>query len=297
MWDYQLLLALEAVTAERSFQKAAKLLFITQSAVSQRIKQLENSIGQPVIIRSPVISPTTMGQHLITHLRQVRLMEHSLQEKWPLKKKGASFQPISIALNTESLSTWFIDSIRTILGEENFILELFVDDQERTLQLLQKGKVWGCITSIAEPPHGCKSRYLGNMMYYLVSSPNFKKRYFPKGVDAKSLLKAPAAVYGEYDDMHDNHLRQCFKAYRRGNPIHHFVPSPEGLVQFVLESLAFALLPSLSIQQHLKTGKLINLLPDKPYKLSLYWQTFELQTPETNRLSNAIVEYAKSVAF
>lgn len=294
MWDYNLLEALEAVVRERSFQKAAERLFITQSAVSQRIKQLERSLGQPVIIRSPVIQPTTAGQHLITHLRQVRLMEHSLREKWPLKKKELHFQPISIALNTESLSTWFIDSIRTTLKKENFLLELFIDDQERTLQLLQKGKVWGCITSVAQAPQGCQSTYLGDMIYALACAPDFRKKFFPKGVDAKLLLRAPAVSYGENDHMHIDFLRRCFKGYRKGNPIQHFIPSPEGLVQFTLEGFAYALLPLLSIKYHIKEKKLVNLLPAMPYKLSLYWQTLELQTPETKRFSDAIVEHAKT---
>jgi LysR family transcriptional regulator, chromosome initiation inhibitor len=295
MWDYSLLEALEAVVTERSFQKAAQRLFITQSAVSQRIKQLENTLGQPAIIRSPVIRPTTVGQHLITHLRSVRLMEHSLQEKSPLKKRKVGFQPISIALNTESLSTWFIDGVKGVLEKERFVLELFIDDQDRTIQLLQKGKVWGCVTSVAQSPQGCKCIRLGEMIYYLVCSPDFKSRHFSKGVDAKSLLQAPAAIYGEFDEMHDDFLGNVFKAYRKGNPTHHFVPSPEGLVRFAVDGLAFALLPALSVESHLKKKQLVNLLPGKPYRLPLHWQTLELQTPETTRLSDAIVKYAQTV--
>lgn len=294
MWDYNLLEALEAVVCVRSFQGAAVRLFITQSAVSQRIKQLEDSIGQPVLVRTPVIKPTIAGQHLITHLRQVRMMEYAIQGMWPLKKRKDEFQPINIALNTESLSTWFIASIKDFLLKENFVLELLVDDQERTVELLQKGKVWGCVTSKAQPPQGCKSTYLGEMLYYLVSSPNFKKRYFSEGLDAKSLLKAPAAIYGTYDEMHKSYLQHHFKGYNKGYPTYHFVPSPQGLVQFALDGLAYALLPCLSIQKYFNQKLLVNLFPDKPFKLKLYWQTLELQTEETKRLSHAIVEWWKT---
>lgn len=292
MWNYDQLEALEVVVMERSFNKAAHRLFVTQSAISQRIKQLEGLIGQPVIIRSPAIRPTPAGQHLITHLRQVRLIEHSLQKKWRLQKNLPHFQPIGIGLNTESLSTWFIDSVKDYLKKENIILELFIDDQDRTVELLKNGKVWGCVTSIARPPNGCKSTYLGDMIYSLVSSPDFKRRYFSKGVNAGSLMKAPAAIYGENDEMQVNYLSHSFKGYHKGNSIHHFVPSPEGIVRFALEGLAFALLPRFSVQDHLKAGRLMDLLPAKPFKLGLYWQTFELQTPETKDLSEAIVKHA-----
>jgi LysR family transcriptional regulator (chromosome initiation inhibitor) len=94
--------------------------------------------------------------------------------------------------------------------------------------------------------------------------------------------------------MHDDYLGQRFKALRKGHSTRHFVPSPEGLVRFAVDGLAFALLPALSIDPHVKEGRLIKLLPERPYTLPLYWQTLDLQTPETNRLSQAIVENAQS---
>lgn len=292
MWDYRLLEALDAIASERSFVKAASRLHITQSAISQRIRQLESSMGQPVIIRSPVIKPTSVGGHLITHYRQICMMEHALQKKWSMKKGESEFQPIAIALNTESLSTWCIDSVSSFLRKERIVLELFIDDQDRTIDMLRKGKVWGCVTSVAEPPMGCQSAYLGRMIYFLVSTPEFKKLYFSKGVNAKTLLKAPAAIYGEFDRMNMDYLRACFKGHHRGKQVCHFVPSPEGLVKFALDGLAFVLLPSISIQRYLKDGRLVSLLPSQPFKLDLYWQTLEFQTEETRRLSESIVKHA-----
>ena len=54
MFDYKLLTALEAVVKAGSFDKAAALLCITPSAVSQRIRQLEERTGQLLLIRSCV---------------------------------------------------------------------------------------------------------------------------------------------------------------------------------------------------------------------------------------------------
>ncbi len=50
--DYRTLQALDAVIRERGFERAAQKLCITQSAVSQRIKQLENMFGQPLLVRT-----------------------------------------------------------------------------------------------------------------------------------------------------------------------------------------------------------------------------------------------------
>jgi LysR family transcriptional regulator (chromosome initiation inhibitor) len=183
MYDYKLLEALDIVIKERSFQKAAARLFITQSAVSQRIKQLEGVMGQPLIVRSPEISPTTVGQQCIAHFRQVRLLEEALARKCARGKQALAPTPLDVAVNTESLSTWFIGAVKETLLEGHLLLRIFAEDQEQTINLLRTGKVWGCVTSIAEPPYGCTSTMLGTMVYHLVCTPDFRRRYFGKCQD------------------------------------------------------------------------------------------------------------------
>ena len=73
--DYRTLQALDAVIRERGFERAAQKLCITQSAVSQRIKQLENMFGQPLLVRTVPPRPTEQGQKLLALLRQVELLE------------------------------------------------------------------------------------------------------------------------------------------------------------------------------------------------------------------------------
>ena len=67
MLDYKLLHALSVVLDEQNFDRAASVLAITQSAVSQRIKSLEQAIGQPVLIRSQPIEATIIGKKLLAH--------------------------------------------------------------------------------------------------------------------------------------------------------------------------------------------------------------------------------------
>lgn len=295
MLSYDQLEALDAVVKERSFQRAAASLFISQSAISQRIRQMELTVGQPVLVRSPTISPTTIGQQLLAHLRQVKLLESSLKEKLPFQKRGVGFQSIAIALNTESLSTWFLSTIKSITIQERIILELLIDDQDRTIDYLRTGKVWGCVTSVAQSPHGCISTYLGEMIYKCVATPQFVKKFFLKGINGENLLNAPAAIYGEYDEMHDDYFKNLFKTYKNGKATQHYVPSPQGLLQFALDGMAYALLPALSVDPCLKQGRLVDLIPEKPLKLKLYWQTQELQTEVTAKLSKTIVAYAVSL--
>src|SRR3954471_4015951 len=76
--DYRGLAVLDAVASTGSFEKAALALGISQSAVSQRIKALEDATGRLLVIRGTPSVPTGLGQRLVVHHRHVKLMEASL---------------------------------------------------------------------------------------------------------------------------------------------------------------------------------------------------------------------------
>lgn len=275
--------------------KAAQFLFITQSAVSQRIQSLEKIIGQPLLIRSPEIKPTKIGQELLSHFSQVSLLEKMVTKRWSKKGSVEFPYPLAVAINTETLSTWFIEAVRPILKKWHIVLEILAEDQDKTIDFLRAGKVWGCVTSVKAPPYGCVSTFIGNMGYHCVATPSFNRHHFSKGVDGKSLLHAPAVVYGDHDDMHKNYLKSHYKKYSDGQPIAHHVPSSQGIIQFALESLGYALLPEISISDYLKKNVLVKLIPDKPFYLPLYWQTQELQTEVTVDMSKQIIRHASKV--
>ncbi len=69
--DYKLLQAFATTIKTQSFAQAADMLCITQSAISQRIKQLEQNIAQPVLIRGQPIRATEIGKKLLNHYHQV----------------------------------------------------------------------------------------------------------------------------------------------------------------------------------------------------------------------------------
>ena len=66
--------ALSAAVAEGTFDAAARHLNVTPSAVSQRIKALETSVGQVLLNRSKPIRPTSPGQVLLRIARQMEAL-------------------------------------------------------------------------------------------------------------------------------------------------------------------------------------------------------------------------------
>ena len=67
MLDYKLVEAFAAVVQEGGFEKAAKLLNLTQSAVSQRVKLLEEQAGCILLVRSLPPRPSPAGQEMLRH--------------------------------------------------------------------------------------------------------------------------------------------------------------------------------------------------------------------------------------
>ena len=81
--DYTSLRALAAVTRTGSFDAAAAELGVTPSAVSQRIKALEEQMGAILVVRAQPCTATEAGARLVRHVDEVRLLEHRLPTTWP----------------------------------------------------------------------------------------------------------------------------------------------------------------------------------------------------------------------
>src|SRR5579863_1240655 len=168
MLDYQAIAALAAVIETQSFIKAADKLFITQSAVSQRIKALESYYGEPVLIRTLPYRPSALGLILLRHFKRNQILEDALEEE--LQTQTAEHR-ISIAISRDSLETWFVKIIDGLKTLPELQLEILADDQDLTFDYFQNGQVSACASTNAKPAAGGKAEFLGYLDYVLVASP------------------------------------------------------------------------------------------------------------------------------
>jgi len=199
MFDYKLLAALAAVIEQGGFERAAQVLGLSQSAISQRIKLLEARVGQPVLVRATPPSPTEVGRQLLNHVQQVRLLERDLQRQVPALDEEGLPERLRIALNADSLATWWAGAVGTFCAEQQVLTDLVVEDQEVGLKRMRAGEVAACLCGSERPVAGARSLPLGAMRYRALASPAFMARYFPQGFDAKRLARTPAIVYGPDD--------------------------------------------------------------------------------------------------
>jgi LysR family transcriptional regulator, chromosome initiation inhibitor len=292
MLDYRAIAALHAVIETQGFETAAHKLFITQSAVSQRIAALEKYYGKPVLVRSQPYLPTELGKLLIGHFKKTRLLEDSLHAELSLEIQASK---ISIAISRDSLETWFVKVLAQLKALSPFQLEIITDDQEVTLDYLKKGLVCACASTEAQPITGCQAELLGFFDYVLVASPTFIKKHFKnKKPTEKNLLETPALIFDNKDYLHAQYLKKYFNL-ANVNFNHHVIPSVAGFRQFALKGYAYALIPEIDIVNELKQKKLINLFPDKVWQMPLYWHSWALENKTKQAFDDLVLKTARSI--
>ena len=122
MLDLRQMAALAAIIEEQSFEKAARKLHITQSAVSQRLRQLEEKLGQTLVVRSNPIQATQAGQQAVKYFRQVSMLQNELMDELSLEQQSG-YTKVSIGVNADSLETWFLDAMAPLLNERQLLLD------------------------------------------------------------------------------------------------------------------------------------------------------------------------------
>ncbi|MEJ6004039.1 LysR family transcriptional regulator ArgP [Paucibacter sp. AS339] len=292
MLDYSLLAALAAVVRESSFERAARVLHISPSAVSQRVKLLEQRLGQVLVVRGSPCVATEAGLLLCRHVEQVGMLEHDLLARVPaLAPDGLGRVTLRVAVNADSLATWFMPAAAAFAEAEPALLDLSLEDQAFTAERLRSGEVLAAVTDLAEPVQGCRSLPLGSMRYLATASPAFVRRYFSAGVTLESLASAPCLRFNRQDGLQSRWIEQAFGA-QPSLPTH-WLPSSQGFVDAACAGLGWGMNPASSVAAMLADGRLQLLTDQSELLLPLYWQTTRQPLPMLDRLSAAVLTAAR----
>lgn len=293
---------LAALADEASFDRAAARLAVTQSAVSQRLRALEQQVGRLLVVRSRPLQLTEPGRVLLRFARQLQAMQADVGRELELLAPAGNTLPI--AVNADSLATWVLPALDSLVQEglrSGFGLELIVDDQDFTHDWLRQGAVLGCVSTVPNALRGCHVEPLGVMRYIAVASPAFVASHLRGGLHPGNLAHTPFVVYNRKDDSQTQWVTRAF-----GLPaprlVERFVPSSEAYAQAVMRGWGVGVLPELQIREALTAGTLRPVGPDVGIDVALHWHQWRMSAPDTDgaaglldRTGRALIDGARQV--
>jgi LysR family transcriptional regulator, chromosome initiation inhibitor len=271
--------ALVAIADSGSFEAAARALHVTPSAVSQRIRALEAAAGQVLVSRGTPCRPTGHGERLVQLGRQTRLLyDEARQELGTLQAVE-----LPVAVNADSLATWFRAVLTEMAGWAATSVQLHVEDQAYSQELLRRGEALAAVTSEAVAVQGCAAESLGALRYLPAASPALAARW--RRGDGPDWAAMPLVVFNEKDGLQDDALRQLGAAGRP--PVVHWVPSSADFLEAVRAGLGWGMLPEPQAAPGLAAGTL-ERLPGDVIDVPLYWQRWRLESQRLRQLTDAV---------
>lgn len=302
--------AFVAVVDSGTFEAAARQLRVTPSAISQRIKALEGSVGRVLLQRVKPVRVTSSGEAVLRLARQVTLLEDEAAQALGVDDNAASaasteppdavrpFTSIPLVINSDSLATWALPALARVAATHRVVFDVFREDQDHSTARLRDGSVMAAITSVSDPVQGCIVRPLGQMRYRPMANPEFTDRWFANGVTASALRAAPVVIYDRSDDLQDRYLRQHEArgdhSGHAGEPPaqpRHFIPASSEFFTAVRLGLGWGMLPAAQIGELEATGELVAIGEDD-IRVPLYWQQWRLHS----RLLGAVADEIAAVA-
>ncbi|AOS64311.1 LysR family transcriptional regulator ArgP [Actinoalloteichus hymeniacidonis] len=284
----ELVRTLVTAVDEGTFDAAAKVLHLTPSAVSQRIKLLEQKTGRVLLIRSKPVRLTESGVVIARYARQLALLADDALTGLGAAGTGAP-TTVSIAVNADSLATWFLAALDPEPEGLPIRYEVRREDQDHTAELLREGLVMAAVTSSAQPVQGCTVRPLGHMRYQAMASRAFVARWLADSPLRQALPAAPVMVFDAKDDLQDAFLRKLTGRRSRGGGMRHVIPESAVYCQAVLSGMGWGMLPTMQVAALPDPTELVALAPDRPVDVALYWQHWRLDSPPLAAVTEAVL--------
>lgn len=281
--NFEQLRALTAIVDEGTFEAAADVLKVTPSAVSQRIKALERTVGQLLIIREVPCRPTDAGEALLRTGRQVEVLIRDATDTLGI---GTAIRlDLRVAVNADSLATWFPAVFAEAAQWTDTEIVIHVEDQDQSSQLLRRGDVVAAITADPVAVNGCRIEELGSMRYVPVASASLRDAC--RGESGLDWGRMPMLRFGDNDYLQHRVLDAHGVEER---PPVHTIPSAEGCLAAARAGMGWAMFPQLQLDADPAAGSLVRLDEDVFEDVPLYWQTWSIDSRRVDRLSAAVRE-------
>ena len=274
--------AFAAVARHLSFSKGAKSLHITQSAISHRIRNLEEELNVGLFNRHPSgISLTTAGELLLKFSNSRSTLEEELVRELSSQMTGSLAGSVSICGYSSVLRSVIIPAVSPFLKKHPNVECSFICQNSREIaNLLQKGHVEYAVTDYGINKSSIESILIGYESFVVIESSKYETQEHiyldnaPDDMVTEAFLRAQSATIPNYSRLFMN---DCY-----------------GIIDGVEQGLGRAVMPA-----HLLKGntKVKIIQGYKPYFLKVYLHYYAqpfystLQKKIIKQLSSATPKY------
>ncbi|MBE3000456.1 LysR family transcriptional regulator ArgP [Nocardiopsis sp. HNM0947] len=280
---------LAALVDEGSFEGAAHRLRVSTSAVSQRVRAMERSAGTVLVRRTTPVGTTAAGDVVLRHARQVVMLDEDTARALRAEGREHGRVRVPLAVNADSLATWFTEALAAVPEEAGVTFEVHREDEQHTAELLRAGTVMGAVTSRPATVQGCSTEPLGALHYRAACSPDFARKHLQGGRE-QALVRAPMVNYDRSDELQDRFVRAL--TGREAEGPRHYVPASEDFARAIVFGLGWGVVPEQQCAEHVAAGRLVDLAPERPVRVRLHWQRWNVSSPALDAVSEAVLAVA-----
>jgi DNA-binding transcriptional LysR family regulator len=256
-----------AISKYQSVHKAAESLFITQTAVTQRLKGLEQKLGIALFTRTRKgMRLTEEGKILLRYTQSAQMLEEDCLDQIQ-GKNNQSIIRLKLSAPSSLMQTRIIPCAVSILKKyPNLRLNFDVHDAENRHHILSSGKADLAILHKEHVTRELKESVLNPENYLLVGSAGFKK------ISLKDMVKTkPIIDFDEKDQATFNYLKK-YNLFDDCQKERYFVNSIDNLIELLANGIGYSVLTEDIFNQY-KNKKITVFNYSKNYEqaVSLCW--------------------------
>jgi len=252
--DTQLLKTFIQLSATKNFTQTGKLLFIAQSTVTNRINELEKSLGKPLFLRDKKkVELTSEGQLFLNYAKRlIELEDIAIQQI-----NSADFTRKLIRLGTPNsiYESYLFSIIKAVLSNDlNTSTKIVINHSFELLSFLQDGLIDIAFTYIPFNKKGYLCTPFKEDELVLVT--NKKNTEYIKGICQKDLISLDYLFCNFALQKVGLFVRELFP------PHHQFtfeIDNSSKIIPFLLDGLGYSFLPMSLISRYLDNGSLISI--------------------------------------
>ncbi len=251
--DFRTLEVFYSVATLKNFARAAEALHLTQSAVSQRITNLEAEVGGRLLERSSRGTSLTPKGHVLLVYAD-RLLRTRTELIQAISRPETTSRLIRLGVAETLAQTWlptFIGSVNAKYPFITFEIDVDVTTSLRARLLRQEIDLAFLLGKVLEP--GIASVDLCSYTLSFVSSPDLAFGERPVSVEAMSKY---ALISFPKNTIPYQAIQELFRERSLGTPRIHSSSSISTIIKMTLDKIGISLITPNVIKSELRDGKL-----------------------------------------